>query len=75
MAAGKENISLKKTLVGSWVSSELPSDPGKECIDLDTPPKGTKLIHKELFSGLLAPIFCWQMEKSVPSMLNAMNKA
>ena len=36
---------------------------------------GTKLIRKELFSGLLAPIFCGQMEKGVPPMLNAMNKA
>ena len=43
--------------------------------ELENTPSGTKLIHKELFSGLLAPIFCSQMEKGVPPMLNAMNKA
>lgn len=36
---------------------------------------GTRLIHKELFRGLLAPIFCSQMEKGVPPMLNKMNQA
>jgi len=36
---------------------------------------GTRLIHKELFSGLLAPIFCGQMEQGVPPMLNSMNQA
>ena len=36
---------------------------------------GTKLIHKEWFSGLLAPIFCGQMEEGVPPMLNKMNGA
>lgn len=36
---------------------------------------GTRLIHIETFRGLLAPIFCNQMEKGVPPMLNSMNKA
>ena len=36
---------------------------------------GTLLIHTETFKGLLAPIFCGQMEKGVPPMLNSMNKA
>ena len=36
---------------------------------------GTKLTHMETFKGLLAPIFCSQMEKDVPPMLNSMNKA
>ena len=36
---------------------------------------GTRVVHKELFSGLLAPIFCGQMEKGVPPMLEAMNQA
>lgn len=43
--------------------------------ELQATPTGTKLIHKELFKGLLAPIFCGQMEKGVPPMLNSMNKA
>lgn len=36
---------------------------------------GTHLTHTETFKGLLAPIFCSQMEKGVPPMLNSMNKA
>ena len=36
---------------------------------------GTHLTHTETFKGLLAPIFCNQMEKGVPPMLNSMNKA
>jgi len=36
---------------------------------------GTRVTHIETFKGLLAPIFCDQMEKGVPPMLNAMNKA
>ena len=36
---------------------------------------GTRLTHKEMFKGLLAPIVCGQMEKGVPPMLNSMNKA
>ena len=36
---------------------------------------GTKLVHKELFKGLMAPIFCGQMEKGVPPMLNKFNQA
>ena len=36
---------------------------------------GTHLTHTESFKGLLAPIFCGQMEKGVPPMLNSMNKA
>ena len=36
---------------------------------------GTFLTHTEKFKGLLAPIFCGQMEKGIPPMLNSMNKA
>ena len=36
---------------------------------------GTHLTHTETFKGLLAPIFCGQMEKGVPPMLNSINKA
>jgi len=36
---------------------------------------GTRLTHTETFKGLLAPIFCGQMEKGVPPMLNSMNTA
>jgi len=43
--------------------------------ELEETSAGTRLTHKELFSGLLAPIFCGKMEESVPSMLNSMNQA
>ena len=36
---------------------------------------GTRLTHKEMFKGLLAPIVCGQMEKGVPPMLHSMNQA
>lgn len=44
-------------------------------LELEEVEAGTRLLHKELFSGLLAPIFCGSMEKGVPSMLNLMNQA
>ena len=43
--------------------------------ELEETESGTRLTHKETFSGLLAPIFCGQMEKGVPPMLNSMNMA
>jgi len=44
-------------------------------LELEETESGTRLIHKEMFKGLLAPIFCGQMEKGVPPMLNSMNQA
>ena len=44
-------------------------------LELEETSTGTRLIHKETFQGMLAPIFCGQMEKGVPSMLNSMNQA
>lgn len=44
-------------------------------IELVESESGTRLIHKEQFKGLLAPIFCGQMEVGVPPMLNSMNQA
>lgn len=44
-------------------------------LELEETTSGTRLVHKELFKGMLAPIFCGQMEKGVPPMLNSMNKA
>ena len=37
--------------------------------------KGTKLIHREIFSGLMANLFWGKMEKFVPVMLDSMNMA
>ena len=44
-------------------------------LELEAPSTGTRLTHKELFKGLLAPIFCGQMETGVPPMLRSMNQA
>jgi len=43
--------------------------------ELEETNSGTRLTHKEMFSGLLAPVICGHMEKGVPPMLNSMNKA
>lgn len=43
--------------------------------ELEDTKSGTRLTHTESFKGLLAPIFCGQMEKGVPPMLNSMNQA
>ena len=44
-------------------------------LELEATSSGTRLIHKEMFKGMLAPVFCGQMEKGVPPMLNSMNQA
>lgn len=36
---------------------------------------GTRLIHKELFSGMLVPLFWRKLNEHVPSMLKSMNEA
>ena len=43
--------------------------------ELEETSTGTRLTHTESFKGLFAPLFCRQMEKGVPPMLNSMNKA
>jgi len=47
----------------------------EKVFELEETESGTRLTHKEMFSGLLAPIFRGQMKKGVPPMLNSMNKA
>lgn len=36
---------------------------------------GTRVIHKELFKGVLVPLFWGKLNESVPSMLDSMNAA
>jgi len=36
---------------------------------------GTRLVHKELFDGIFAPLFCRNIEDGVLPMLNSMNEA
>jgi len=44
-------------------------------ITLEETATGTRLTHTETFSGMLSKLFCGQMEKGVPPMLDAMNTA
>ncbi|MEQ1876712.1 MAG: SRPBCC domain-containing protein [Bdellovibrionia bacterium] len=43
--------------------------------ELEETPSGTRLVHKELFSGLLIPLFWGHFDKNVPAMLKSMNDA
>ena len=43
--------------------------------ELEKTATGTKLIHKELFKGLMLPLMCGQLDKNVPGMLDSMNQA
>ena len=44
-------------------------------IELEVDGTGTRLVHKELFSGIMVPL-CWgQLNQGVPKMLNSMNEA
>lgn len=44
-------------------------------IELEETNTGTRLVHKELFSGMVVPLFWSSVEKNVPAMLNSMNEA
>lgn len=44
-------------------------------IELEDIESGTRLVHKELFEGILAPLFCRNIEEGVMPMLNTMNEA
>jgi len=43
--------------------------------ELEKTSSGTRLIHKELFKGMLVPFFWSKLNSHVPSMLNSMNAA
>lgn len=44
-------------------------------LELEQNASGTRLIHKETFSGMMVPLIWGQMKSSVPEMLNSMNEA
>jgi len=44
-------------------------------IELEETSSGTRLVHKETFSGMMAAMMRGQMEKGVPPMLNKFNNA
>jgi len=43
--------------------------------ELEETGTGTRLIHKELFSGMFVPLFWSKFNDNVPSMLKSMNEA
>ncbi len=43
--------------------------------ELEKTETGTRLVHKELFKGMMLPIFCNKFDENVPAMLNSMNQA
>ena len=43
--------------------------------ELQATSNGTRLVHKELFTGMLVPIFSNKFDENIPLMLNAMNQA
>ena len=47
----------------------------EKVFELEKTASGTRLIHKELFKGLLVPIFWGKINGGVPDILNSMNSA
>jgi len=43
-------------------------------LELQVVPTGTKVIHRELFSGLMVPLFGGKLEAGVPGILKAFNE-
>ena len=43
--------------------------------ELEGTSSGTRLVHKELFSGMVVPLFWGKLNGSVPAMLKSMNDA
>lgn len=47
----------------------------EKVFELEETGSGTRLVHKELFGGMLVPLFWGKLNDTVPSMLNSMNDA
>ena len=47
----------------------------EKIFELEETNTGTRVVHKETFSGMMVPLFWSSVEKEVPSMLNSMNEA
>ncbi|NRA65707.1 MAG: SRPBCC domain-containing protein [Pseudobacteriovorax sp.] len=63
------NLSWRATMIAGFIFTN-----GK-IIELETTDSGTKLVHKETFSGLMAPLLWGQVQTNVPKMLDSMNQA
>ncbi|HEY5648179.1 MAG TPA: SRPBCC domain-containing protein [Nitrospiria bacterium] len=46
-----------------------------KAFELEKAGSGTRLIHRERFSGLLVPLFWGKMNQGVPPMLKSMNES
>jgi len=46
-----------------------------KAFELEKTSTGTRLIHREMFSGILVPMFWGKLNQFVPSMLKSMNDA
>ncbi|MDA8792135.1 SRPBCC domain-containing protein [Bacteriovoracaceae bacterium] len=44
-------------------------------LELEETSTGTKLVHKETFSGMMVPLMWGMVEQNVPKMLDSMNEA
>ena len=72
-----EIIEMNKPLIFRWRAHMMAGFifTNDKVFELEPTENGTRLVHKEQFKGLLAPVFCGQMEKGVPPMLQSMNQA
>ena len=44
-------------------------------LELEETSSGTRLIHKETFSGMMVPMMWGKVQQNVPKMLDSMNEA
>ena len=63
------NFHWRATMVTGFVFTN-----GK-IFELEETSSGTRLVHKETFSGMMMPLMWGKMESGVPPMLNSMNEA
>ena len=64
-----KNFQWRATMLAGFIFTN-----GK-VLELEESASGTRLVHKETFSGMMVPMMWGQMENSVPQMLNSMNEA
>lgn len=64
-----KNLTWSATMGPSFVMTN-----GK-VLELEPTSFGTRLIHKETFSGMMVPLMWGMVQKNVPKMLDSMNEA
>lgn len=63
------NMTWKATMITDFIFTN------NKVLEIKKTNSGSRLIHKETFSGMMSVIMCSQMEKEVPPMLDKMNQA